>query len=396
LGRLPALATPALNQRCSAVLVGYGDAPWSSYSLPGQPELDQEMAPPEEGSPIVGAASVPTRGGQGAPPPAIPPTPRRPTENTSVGGPVSRVRAAVGSVVVGNGEALDQLLVALLCRSHALVEDVPGVGKTLLARSLASVMGCSFRRIQFTPDVLPSDITGSSVYNQHTTAFEFRPGPVFTQVLLADEINRATPRTQSALLEAMEEHQVTVDGQTTVLPEPFLVLATQNPIELEGTFPLPEAQLDRFLIRVTLGYPSLEDEHTILLRFEDDDPLSRLSPVMTADEVVRLQHQRGQVTVSDPVRSYLVDLVRATRQDERVALGVSPRGALSLHRAIQARALLEGRSFTIPDDVKSLAVPVLAHRLIVTAHARLRGDSAGMVVAQLLDAIPVPVEDDAG
>jgi len=309
---------------------------------------------------------------------------------------VSRVRAAVGSVVVGNGEALDQLLVALLCRSHALVEDVPGVGKTLLARSLASVMGCSFRRIQFTPDVLPSDITGSSVYNQHTTAFEFRPGPVFTQVLLADEINRATPRTQSALLEAMEEHQVTVDGQTTVLPEPFLVLATQNPIELEGTFPLPEAQLDRFLIRVTLGYPSLEDEHTILLRFEDDDPLSRLSPVMTADEVVRLQHQRGQVTVSDPVRSYLVDLVRATRQDERVALGVSPRGALSLHRAIQARALLEGRSFTIPDDVKSLAVPVLAHRLIVTAHARLRGDSAGMVVAQLLDAIPVPVEDDAG
>jgi MoxR-like ATPase len=214
-------------------------------------------------------------------------------------------------------------------------------------------------------------------------------------VLLADEINRATPRTQSALLEAMEEHQVTVDGHATVLPEPFLVLATQNPIELEGTFPLPEAQLDRFLIRVTLGYPSVEDEHAILLRFEDDDPLSRLAPVMTADEVVELQHRRGRVTVSEPVRSYLVDLVRATRGDERVALGVSPRGALSLHRAIQARALLQGRDFVTPDDVKALAVPVLAHRMIVTAHARLRGDSADLVLSRLLEAMPVPVEEDA-
>ncbi len=314
----------------------------------------------------------------------------------TLAGPVDRVRRAVGSVVVGHGEALEQLLVALLCQSHALVEDVPGVGKTLLARSLAAAMGCSFRRVQFTPDVLPSDITGSSVYNQHTTDFEFRPGPVFTQVLLADEINRATPRTQSALLEAMEEHQVTIDGQTTVLPAPFFVLATQNPIELEGTFPLPEAQLDRFLIRVTLGYPSVDNEHAILLRFEDDDPFGRLSPVITAEEVIGLQHQRGQVTVSDPVRSYLVDLVRASRRDERVALGVSPRGALSLHRAVQARALLEGRSFAIPDDVKALAVPVLAHRLIVTAQARLRGDSAGAVLSRILDELPVPVEDDAG
>ena len=349
------------------------------------------MTPQDEGSPLVGARSGPDRGGE-----QTPPTPRSRTEDPSDDGPVSRVRTAVGSVVVGNAEALEQLLVALLCQSHALVEDVPGVGKTLLARSLAAVMGCSFRRIQFTPDVLPSDITGSSVYNQRTADFEFRPGPVFTQVLLADEINRATPRTQSALLEAMEERQVTVDGQTTVLPEPFLVLATQNPIELEGTFPLPEAQLDRFLIRVTLGYPSVDQEHAILLRFEDDDPFSRLSPVITAEDVIRLQHQRGQVTVSDPVRSYLVDLVRATRQDERVALGVSPRGALSLHRAIQARALLDGRSFTIPDDVKALAIPVLAHRLIVTAHARLRGDSAGTVLSRILEATPVPVEDDAG
>jgi MoxR-like ATPase len=333
------------------------------------------MATPDDHDPLAGAPSAPS---------------------PSVVGPVQRVRAAVGSVVVGHEKALEQLLVALLCQSHALVEDVPGVGKTLLARSLAAALGCSFRRIQFTPDVLPSDITGSSVYNQHTTDFEFRPGPVFTQVLLADEINRATPRTQSALLEAMEEHQVTVDGQTTVLPEPFLVLATQNPIELEGTFPLPEAQLDRFLLRVTLGYPSLDDEHAILLRFEDDDPFSRLSPVITADEVIGLQHERGQVTVSDPVRSYLVELVRATRDDDQVALGVSPRGALSLHRAIQARALLEGRSFTIPDDVKAMAVPVLAHRLIVTAQARLRGDSAGAILSRILEATPVPVEDDAG
>jgi MoxR-like ATPase len=314
----------------------------------------------------------------------------------AITGSVDRVRTAVASVVVGNDEALEQLLVALLCRGHALIEDVPGVGKTLLARSLAAVLGCTFRRIQFTPDVLPSDITGSSVYNQRSTQFEFRPGPVFTQVLLADEINRATPRTQSALLEAMEERQVTVDGETTALPEPFLVLATQNPIELEGTFPLPEAQLDRFLIRVALGYPNLEDEHAILQRFEDDDPFIRLSTVMTADEAVGLQRRRGQVTVSDPVRTYLVDIVRATRSDDRVALGVSPRGALSLHRAVQARAMLHSRSFAIPDDVKALAVPVLAHRLVVTAQARLRGDSAAAVLSQLLDAIPVPVEQDAG
>jgi MoxR-like ATPase len=321
---------------------------------------------------------------------------QRVAEGPGITDALDRVRTAVASVVVGGDEALEHLLIALLCHSHALVEDVPGVGKTLLARSLAAVLGCSFRRIQFTPDVLPSDITGSSVYNQRTTQFEFRPGPVFTQVLLADEINRATPRAQSALLEAMEERQVTVDGETTALPEPFIVLATQNPIELEGTFPLPEAQLDRFLIRVALGYPSVEEEHAILQRFEDDDPFDRLAPVMTADEAVRLQGQRGHVTVSEPVRSYLIDLVRSTRRDERVALGVSPRGALSLHRAVQARALLQGRSFALPDDVKALAVPVLAHRLTLTAQARLRGDSAGSVLAALLDTTPVPVEEGIG
>jgi MoxR-like ATPase len=310
--------------------------------------------------------------------------------------PLGRVRAAVASVVVGNEDALEQLLVALLCRGHALVEDVPGVGKTLLARSLAAALGCSFRRVQFTPDVLPSDVTGSNVFNQRTAEFEFRPGPVFTQVLLADEINRATPRAQSALLEAMEERQVTVDGRTMPLPEPFLVLATQNPVELEGTFPLPEAQLDRFLVRVTLGYPTLEDEHAILLRFEHEDPFDRLSPVMTAAEALALQGQRGRVTVSDPVRSYLVDLVRATRADERLALGASPRGALSLHRAVQARALLQGRPYALPDDVKALAVPVLAHRLVVTAQARLRGESAAGVLGQLIETAPVPVEQEAG
>ncbi len=309
---------------------------------------------------------------------------------------LGRVRAGVASVVVGNDEALEQLLVALLCRGHALVEDVPGVGKTLLARSLAAALGCTFRRVQFTPDVLPSDITGSSVFNQRTAEFEFRPGPVFTQVLLADEINRATPRAQSALLEAMEERQVTVDGQTMALPEPFLVLATQNPIELEGTFPLPEAQLDRFLVRVQLGYPTLDDEHAILRRFEHDDPFTRLAPVMTAADALALQRQRGEVMVSDPVRSYLVELVRATRGDERLVLGASPRGALALHRAVQARALLQGRSFAVPDDVKALVAPVLAHRLVLTAQARLRGESPAGVLAQLLESVPVPVEEDSG
>ena len=307
---------------------------------------------------------------------------------------VGRIRAAVAEVVVGKEEAVEQLLVALLCRGHALIEDVPGVGKTLLARSLAGVMGCSFRRIQFTPDVLPSDVTGSSVFNQRSSEFEFRAGPVFTQLLLADEINRATPRAQSALLEAMEERQVTVDGLTMALPEPFLVLATQNPVELEGTFPLPEAQLDRFLVRVALGYPTVEEEHAILRRFEDDDPFQRLLPVATATEVVALQHQRGQVNVGDAVRAYLVEVVRSTRGDERLALGASPRAALSLHRAAQARALLHGRSFALPDDVKALAVPVLAHRLVVTAQARLRGETADGIVRSVLGAVEVPVEDD--
>jgi MoxR-like ATPase len=307
---------------------------------------------------------------------------------------LDRIRAAVAAVVVGKEEAVEQLLVALLCRGHALLEDVPGVGKTLLARSLAATMACSFRRIQFTPDVLPTDVTGSSVFDQRTANFEFRPGPVFTQILLADEINRATPRAQSALLEAMEERQVTVDGETMPLPRPFLVLATQNPVELEGTFPLPEAQLDRFLVRVTLGYPSVEEEDAILRRFERDDPFARLEAVVTPEDVVVLQDRRGQIEVSDPVRSYLLEVVRATRTDTRVALGASPRAALALHRATQARALLQGRPYVLPDDVKALARPVLAHRLLLTAQARLRGDTPEGVIAAVVDSVPVPVEDE--
>jgi MoxR-like ATPase len=309
-------------------------------------------------------------------------------------GVLSKIRHAIATVVVGKTEAVDELLVAVLCRGHVLIEDVPGVGKTLLARSLAATMGCSFRRVQFTPDVLPSDITGSSVFDQRTSEFSFRPGPIFTQVLLADEINRATPRAQSALLEAMEERQVTVDGETMRLPEPFLVLATQNPIDLEGTFPLPEAQLDRFLLRVRPGYPSLEEEDAMLRRFESDDPLSRLGATVSAVEILELQDQRGSVHVGDEVRAYLLEVIRSTRSDERVALGASPRAALALHRAIQAKALLDGRTFARPDAVKALAPAVIAHRLILSAGARLRGHSPEAVVAALLGAVPVPVEDE--
>lgn len=306
--------------------------------------------------------------------------------------PLARLRDAVGTVVVGKKDVVELLVVALLCRGHVLVEDVPGVGKTLLARSLATAMGCGFRRVQFTPDVLPSDVTGSSIFDQRSAEFEFRPGPVFTPVLLADEINRATPRTQSALLEAMEERQVTVDGRTLRLPEPFLVLATQNPVELEGTFPLPEAQLDRFLVRVAPGYPSVEEEGEMLRRFGNDDPFERLSAVTSPDEILTLQAARGEVAVGDAVRAYLLDVVRATRRDDRLALGASPRAALGLQRAAQALALIEGRQFVLPDDVKRLAAPVLSHRLLLRPDARLRGDDPAGIVAELLASVPVPVE----
>ena len=307
---------------------------------------------------------------------------------------IGAIRAAVAEVVVGKQDVLDQLLIAVLCRGHVLVEDVPGVGKTLLARSLATALGCTFTRVQFTPDVLPSDVTGSSIFNQQSSEFEFKPGPIFTQILLADEINRATPRAQSALLEAMQEYQVTSDGQTRRLPEPFLVLATQNPVEQEGTFQLPEAQLDRFLLRVIPGYPSREEEDAMMRRFLRDDPLTRLRPVTSAEGVLALQVQREAVRVGDAVRDYILSLVRATREDPSIALGASPRASLALLHAGQARALLDGRGYVRPDDVKALAAPVLAHRLVLTGEARLRGHHPRELIAALLDTVPVPVEDE--
>lgn len=307
--------------------------------------------------------------------------------------PLAQVREAVLSVVVGKRDVLDLLLVALIARGHVLLEDVPGVGKTLLARTLATAIGCGFRRVQFTPDVLPSDVTGSSIFNRQTQEFEFRPGPIFTSVLLADEINRASPRTQSALLEAMEERQVSVEGDALTLPQPFFVLATQNPIELEGTFPLPEAQLDRFLVRVAPGYPSREHEELMLERFGHGEP--RVEAVTDVAEIMALQAAREHVLVGPAVRDYVLDVVAGTRSDERLALGASPRAALALYRSAQARALLAGRSFVIPDDVKQLATAVLAHRILPLPEARLRGDTPAEVIADVLAKVDVPVEDEA-
>ena len=303
-----------------------------------------------------------------------------------------RIVENIARVIVGKGEAIELCLVALLCEGHILLEDVPGIGKTTLAKAIARSTGCSFRRIQFTPDLLPSDVTGILYFNQKSQEFEFRPGPIISQVVLADEINRATPRTQSALLEAMQERQVTVDLETMALPRPFLVLATQNPIELEGTFPLPEAQVDRFLMRVSLGYPSKQDENAILLRYERDDPLETLSPVMQANDLLAMQEQVRSVLVEDSVREYMVDVVRATRDHDAVELGASPRGTMALYRTVQALAAVRGRAFVIPDDVKYLAPPVLTHRIIISPQTRLRGRRPEEVMAEIVDTVPVPVE----
>jgi MoxR-like ATPase len=303
-----------------------------------------------------------------------------------------RIVANVARVIVGKDEVIELCLVALLCEGHVLLEDVPGIGKTTLAKAIARSVGCTFRRIQFTPDLLPSDVTGILYFNQKLQDFEFRPGPIMAQVVLADEINRATPRTQSALLEAMQERQVTVDVETVQLPRPFMVLATQNPIELEGTFPLPEAQVDRFLMRVGLGYPSREDENAILLRYERQDPLEALEPVASAEDLLLMQERVKTVLVEESVREYVVDVVRATRDHDAVELGVSPRGALALYRTAQALASLRGRTFVIPDDVKVLAPSVLTHRIIISPQTRLRGRRPEEVMAEIVDTVPVPVE----
>jgi MoxR-like ATPase len=296
-------------------------------------------------------------------------------------------------VIVGKSQSLELIVVGLLCQGHMLIEDVPGVGKTVLARSLAKSLGCSFNRLQFTPDMLPSDVTGVSIYNQSKRVFEFRPGPIFAQVVLVDEINRATPKTQAALLEAMEERQVTVDGTTHPLPGPFMVLATQNPIEYEGTFPLPEAQLDRFLLRVRLGYPNPKDEIEILNRQQLRHPIETLISVINVDELKEAMEDIKKVYVSDAIKNYVVELTNRTRHHGDVYLGASPRGSLGLFRTGQAAAALAGLDYVLPDDIKRLAVPVLAHRVIVGPAARLRELSAEKIVQEILDKTPVPGGD---
>lgn len=301
-----------------------------------------------------------------------------------------RIIDNIRQVIVGKDRAIEFGVIALTCQGHVLIEDIPGVGKTMLAKSLARSTGCDFSRIQFTPDLLPSDVTGVLIFNQKTGDFEFRPGPVMAQIVLADEINRATPKTQSSLLEAMEERQVTVEGKTHLLPEPFMVIATQNPVEYEGTFPLPEAQLDRFLLRVQLGYPAYNEEITIMERQQLKHPFESLTSVATPEEVIALQEQARTIRVDPVLKQYIVSLVAATRDHPHVALGASPRASLGLLRTTQALALLRERDHILPDDIKELSEPVISHRLILTAAARMQGIDSRGVVRDLTDKMPVP------
>ncbi|NOZ28167.1 MAG: MoxR family ATPase [Chloroflexi bacterium] len=303
---------------------------------------------------------------------------------------VTRVVDNVEKVIIGKTDEIQLILFALLCEGHILIEDVPGVGKTMLARAIARSIGCSFRRIQFTPDMLPSDVTGVSVFNQKTGEFEFRPGPIMAQIVLTDEINRATPKTQSALLEAMEERQITVDGVTYPMARPFLVLATQNPIEYEGTFPLPEAQVDRFMMRISLGYPTPKDEMAMLDMQREVHPIETIGQVIEVNELLAAQEAVKKIYVDDLIKEYIISLVTATRQHPDVYLGASPRASLALYKTSRARAAVLGRDYVIPDDIKALAEPTLAHRLIISPSARIKNVDPRAVVEETLGSVPVP------
>ena len=322
-------------------------------------------------------------------------TTRNETAFTQARATADRLLDSLATVILGKREEERLAIMALMCGGHLLIEDVPGVGKTMLARSIAQSIGGTFRRIQFTPDLLPSDITGVSVFNQKSGEFNYRPGPIMAQVVLADEINRASPKTQAALLESMEEHQITVDGTTYPMPEPFMVMATQNPIEYEGTFPLPETELDRFIIRLRLGYPSVPDEIEVLEAQRRTHPIKRVEQVISEEELKALQETVKEIHVEDAIREYIVAVVTATRSHGSLYLGASPRGSLALFRLSQARALLEGREFVLPDDVKILAFPALAHRIILNSSARIEGTSAQECIDEILEQTPVPGADPA-
>lgn len=304
----------------------------------------------------------------------------------------TEIRESVQRVIVGKSETIDIAVLALLCRGHVLLEDVPGTGKTTLAKALAASLDCQFGRIQFTPDLVPGDVLGVNFYNAAKGEFEFRKGPIFSQILLADEINRATPRTQSALLEAMQERQASIDGITSPVPEPFMVMATLNPVEMEGTFPLPEAQLDRFMVRASLGYPERDEETSMLDRFRAGEDPDAIKPTATADELIAARKAVDSVTVNDTVRDYLLDIIETTRSSSSLRLGASPRASLALQHAAQGRAAMNGRAYVLPDDVKHLAVPVLAHRLLAETTTQLRGQATVQIVSEIVEATPVPIE----